>query len=256
MLENGQARLIPATELLTPIGTQPAVEPDPLVHELAEVLAEYVRVVAIHDEHSFYKALRKDLAGAMSSVWMWAPWTTNRLGQVLPLLQDAVQRGVNVTVFVRGDHDQTMRHPTAQAWLRRLVDAVPRVVRVHDMHQKIVIIDERVVFTGSLNPLSHNRTRDVMVVQQGHNFARKLLSHEHADQFADPPSTCGQCAQPTVELFRSGSRKLNFSWYWRCSISKCGWKQEVRLESDQPLGNRSPAGTTSFRGPIRDTNTS
>jgi len=240
MLENGQARLIPATELLTPIGAQPAVEPDPLVQELAQVLAEYVRVVAIHDEHSFYESLRKDLAGATSSVWIWAPWTTNRLGEVLPLLQDAVQRGVDMTVFVRGDHDQTMRHPTARAWLRRLTETVPRVVRVHDMHQKIVIIDERVVFQGSLNPLSHHRTRDVMVVQQGQYFARKLLSHEHAHQFADPPTVCGQCAQPTVELFRSGSRKLNFSWYWRCSISKCGWKQEVRLEPDRSPRSRSP----------------
>lgn len=239
MLQNGQAYLTPATELLTPIGAQPAVEPDPLVQELAQVLAEYVRVVAIHDEHSFYEALRKDLAGATSSVWIWAPWTTNRLGEVLPLLQDAVQRGVKVTVLVRGDHDQTMRHPTAQAWLQRLTEAVPRVVRVHDMHQKIVIIDERVVFQGSLNPLSHHRTRDVMVVQQGQHFARKLLSHEHAHQFADPPTACGQCAQPTVELFRSGSKRLNFAWYWRCSTAECGWKQEVRLGSDPSPRNHS-----------------
>jgi hypothetical protein len=240
MLENGQACLIPATELLTPIGAQPAVEPDPLVHELAQVLAEYVRVVAIHDEHSFYEALRKDLVGATSSVWIWAPWTTNRLGEVLPLLQDAVQRGVDVTVFVRGDHDQTMRHPTARAWLRRLTEAVPRVVRVHDMHQKIVVIDERVVFQGSLNALSHHRTRDVMVVQQGQHFARKLLSHEHAHQFAEPPPACGRCAQPTVELFRSASKRLNFPWYWRCSITKCGWKQEIRLGSERAPRSHSP----------------
>jgi phosphatidylserine/phosphatidylglycerophosphate/cardiolipin synthase-like enzyme len=240
MLAAGRARMIPATELLTPIGAQPALEPDPLVHELAQVLAEYVRVVAIHDEHSFYEALGKDLAAATSSVWIWAPWTTNRLGEVLPLLQDAVQRGVDVTVFVRGDHDQTMRHPTARAWLQRLTETVPRVVRVHDMHQKIVIIDEQVVFLGSLNPLSHHRTRDVMIVQQGQHFAQRLLSHEHAHQFAHPPKVCGQCAQPTVELFRSGSRKLDFSWYWRCSIIKCGWHQEVRLAPDRSPRSRSP----------------
>jgi hypothetical protein len=240
MLQDGHACLIPATELLTPIGAQPAVEPDPLVQRLAQVLAAYVRVVAIHDEHSFDEALRDDLARATSSVWIWAPWTTNRLGEVLPLLRDAVQRGVNVTVFVRGDHDQTMRHPTAQAWLRRLTETVPRVVRVHDMHQKIVIIDERVVFQGSLNRLSHHRTRDVMVVQQGQHFARKLLGHEHAHQFAHPPTVCGRCAQPTVELFRSGSRRLDDSWFWRCSVAQCEWKQEVPLGLDRSPRSQTP----------------
>jgi phosphatidylserine/phosphatidylglycerophosphate/cardiolipin synthase-like enzyme len=111
---------------------------------------------------------------------MWAPWVATRLKEILPLLQAAVQRGVEVVLFIRTDRDELMQQPSAQTWLQQVQQAVPRMVRYHKMHQKILVVDEQVTLLGSLNVLSHRDTREVMVVHEGRRFARKLLEHEHA----------------------------------------------------------------------------
>ena len=49
------------------------------------------------------------------------------------------------------------------------------------MHQKIVVIDEHTVLLGSLNSLSQSRSREVMLTIKGGHFARKILTHEHAE---------------------------------------------------------------------------
>ncbi|MEU3539161.1 phospholipase D-like domain-containing protein [Streptomyces paromomycinus] len=67
--------------------------------------------------------------------------------------------------------------------LRTIVDVV---VPMNVMHQKIAVIDERMVMLGSLNVLSQRWTREVMLTMRGAHFARKLLEHEHAAVFAAP----------------------------------------------------------------------
>lgn len=54
------------------------------------------------------------------------------------------------------------------------------------MHQRLDVIDERMVILGSLNSLSPSRSREFMLTIRGGHFAR-----------AGP-----QFAQPTVELSR------------------------------------------------------
>jgi phosphatidylserine/phosphatidylglycerophosphate/cardiolipin synthase-like enzyme len=88
---------------------------------------------------------------------------------------------------------------------------VPAVVEVYKLHQKIVVIDERVVLFGSLNTLSQSNSREVMLVMEGEHFARKLLDHEQAHAFAAPPR-CGECGNTTIVLHRN----IRQSWHWRC----------------------------------------
>lgn len=90
------------------------------------------------------------------------------------------------------------------------------MIPVNVMHQKLVVVDERLVFLGSLNALSQSRTREVMVLMDGAHFARRLLEHEHAEDFADPPR-CGECHDDQVDLRRN--RKLE--WHWHCHSRSC-----------------------------------
>ena len=65
-----------------------------------------------------------------------------------------------------------MHRPENQAWVEQLQAVASRTIRYHDMHQKIVIIDERVAWLGSLNTLSHSRTREIMLLHEGHQRPR------------------------------------------------------------------------------------
>ncbi len=200
---------------------------------LAEVLGRHVEVTDIQDERSFYSTFEDEIRKARASIWLWAPWVANRVRSILPLLREAVQRGVRVTVFIRDDTDQVQNTPKNQALIADLHAVVHTVVPVNVMHQKIVVIDEHTVMIGSLNTLSQHWTREVMVTMRGGYFARKILEHEHAELFAQPPK-CGRCGGSYIEL----RRRKNGTWYWRCYEASCkttptgrsnAWNKDIRL---------------------------
>jgi phosphatidylserine/phosphatidylglycerophosphate/cardiolipin synthase-like enzyme len=166
---------------------------------------------------------------------------------VLPVLAEAVHRGVTVVVFVRDPSDTIQKGDASQAYLAQLRQVATTVVEVHTMHQKIVVIDERLVLLGSLNVLSQSNSREVMLVMRGECFARKLLEHERARTFAQPPK-CEKCGSTKVDLRRTEAK----DWYWRCYAPKtqpkpdgkpdpCGWTCPV------DAGNRNSRKTAGAR---------
>ena len=218
MLRTRQARSVPATKLITPTPVTGLDHPvlGAFSSELAEILAEHVRVADIHDERSFYEVFSEYLNSARRSIWIWAPWTANRVRSLLPVLADAVGRGLQVTLFVRDPGDTLQGKSQHQQYLTDLRAVLSTVVEINVMHQKIIVIDEETVLLGSLNTLSQSWTREVMLVMRGGHFARKLLAHEHAADFATPP-TCGACNGTKVDL----RRRQSGEWYWRCYDPVC-----------------------------------
>jgi phosphatidylserine/phosphatidylglycerophosphate/cardiolipin synthase-like enzyme len=134
-----------------------------------------------------------------------------------------IERGVQVTIFTRPERAQPR-----ESWrerLRELRTIVPRAVTYANMHQKIVVVDCRITLLGSLNPLSHRDTREVMVEHEGQWFATKLLRHEHAEHFARPPQ-CGIC-KATAELRRAIPGHPGPAWSWRCGVRGCSWTKDA-----------------------------
>ena len=108
MLRARLARSVSATALITPTllaGTDVPPLLGPFSSELAEILAQHVHVADIHDERSFYDVFAGYLNSARNSIWIWAPWTATRVRSLLPVLADAADRGVRITLFVRDPRD-------------------------------------------------------------------------------------------------------------------------------------------------------
>jgi AAA domain/PLD-like domain len=237
LLGERRVRSVPATSLVVP----PDFEPANLGVEgrhLAEVLARHVEISDIHDERSFYDQFARLLSAAQYSVWLWSAWVASRVRTLLPLLKEAVDRGVQVTVFVRDPSDTLQKKKHFAEALAELRSVVPRVVEVNVTHEKAVVIDEHTVMFGSLNVLSQQRSREVMVTMRGRHWARKLLTHLHAEEFSRPPR-CGVCHGQQVDLRRKGSG----SWYWHCYSTACpehgkgryrGWARDVVLRPTRP----------------------
>lgn len=99
------------------------------------------------------------------------------------------------------------------------------------MHQKIVVIDRRTTMIGSLNALSHNRTREVMVVHDGRMFAERLLQHEYAHDLSKVPR-CAQCGS-TPEVRRY---KKDPPLWWYCTT--CRWLKAVMTSRSTTIGMR------------------
>ncbi|MEW2330616.1 AAA domain-containing protein [Micromonospora chersina] len=224
-------RTVPAERLITAPSVAELDRPalGEFGSELADILAQHVRVAEIQDEKQFYETFTEHLNSARHSIWMWATWTTNRTKSVAPVLADAIARGVQVIIFVRDARDHLQGTANAQQNLATLRAAGPIIVEMYKMHQKIVVIDERVVLLGSLNVLSQRQSREVMLVMEGTHFARKILEHEHAAQFRQPPPVCERCGSTTtIALHRPKE-----GWRWRCyariadpattRAATCGW---------------------------------
>lgn len=231
--EERKIRLLEATTLISPPTED--VTLGPFGSQLADVLARHVEVNAIDDELSFYETFTSRLAEARTSIWLWSPWVARRVQSLLPALKDAVDRGVRVTVFVRDPSDTLQQKESFAESLADLRAVVPTVVEVHMMHQKIVVIDEFIVMLGSLNTLSQSRTREVMLTLRGGHFARRVLKHEQAQEFSQPPR-CERCRQRQVDL----RRRRNGMWYWRCYNKNCPGRSDGRAWTmDVPSAGRS-----------------
>ncbi len=182
LLRSGQVRGLPATSLITPTTWEPA-NLGPEGSRLAEILARHVEISDINDERSFY-------------------------GQFGTLISQA-QHSIRITVFVRDRSDSLQQKRHFAEALAALRAVVPNVIEVHQTHEKVVVIDDRIVMLGSLNTLSQERSREVMITMRGHHWARKLLTDLHAEEFSKPPR-CGGCKGQQVDL-RCAS---DSSWYW------------------------------------------
>jgi hypothetical protein len=216
LLDDRQVRTLSAASLITP----PEWEPPRLGLEgarLAEVLARHVTITDVHDERSFYEQFAQLISQAQNSIWLWSAWVASRVRTLLPLLQAAVDRGVRVTIFVRDPSDPLQKKEHFTEALAALRAVIPHVVEVNVTHEKVIVIDDHTVMMGSLNALSQHRSREVMITMRGHHWARRLLTHLHAEEFSKPPR-CGACKGQQIDLRRSGSTG---PWYWHCYNKAC-----------------------------------
>lgn len=187
--------------------------------EATELLQQLVNVTDVHDERTFVDELERHLSEARRSIWMWPPWVTKRAAQVIPLIKTAVDRGVDVRLFIRPDRDKIMATPAAQRRLPDLYATRATVIRSDHEHRKIVVIDREVVLLGSLNALSNRpgSSREAMITMIGRAFAERLLTELHAELLGTL-KTCSSCSGP-MEVRRSGGRVADLFWHCRpCNV--------------------------------------
>ncbi|GAA4384130.1 hypothetical protein GCM10023088_52110 [Actinomadura verrucosospora] len=186
----GTVEVVSAREVLG--APEPAIEPGPRF-DVWDALRTYVKVVDLYDEDVLPAELLSYIKRAQHSIWIWSPWIGKRVHDFLPALEAAQNRGVKVRVLTR---------PAKQvaASLHNSLEAVRTRIRhvlcLWQEHQKLIVIDDQLVFMGSMNVLSHTGgsqgTRDIMTLIESRDFARHVLDHERADELSRMP-TCPEC---------------------------------------------------------------
>ncbi len=119
----------------------------------------------LYDERSFYHAFVDDLKDSKKSVIIESPFLTERrVLQFAKLLKKLKKRGVSVRINTRNPrhHDKTLE---IQAWkaIKVLRQNGAKVHIYDDMrHRKLAIIDDCILWDGSLNILSQARSKEIM----------------------------------------------------------------------------------------------
>ncbi len=89
--------------------------------------------------------------------------TNSRVSSLQTHIRGAIERGVRIYVLTRPVTERTRPEQQDYELIEKsLVAWGVRLLHKRSMHEKIVLIDGEVIWTGSLNPLSHRDTKEIM----------------------------------------------------------------------------------------------
>jgi hypothetical protein len=180
------------------------------------------RRIAMTQEH-FYPLLVRDLEAARERTVIYSPFMTpDRVGMLEPHLRGAVERGVRVCVVTKTpDERSTGQRETSRQIERTLDRWGVTVLHKFHMHEKLVFVDDEILWFGSLNPLSFTDTQEVMerrasraVVQDFERLLRldALLHAREANE-----DRCPVCGGELV----GAETRTGDPFYWRCLRADC-----------------------------------
>ena len=153
-----------------------------LFRKNAAVLSGDIRM---YDQESFYKAFEKDLLIAQNEVIIESPFiTTKRINALLPTFTKLLNRGVSITINTRdpSEHDMEYEYQATDSIVRLQLMGV-KVLYTVKHHRKLAIIDDKILWEGSLNILSHGDSCEVMRRTYSNDLAEGMLSFIGARQW-------------------------------------------------------------------------
>ncbi len=118
----------------------------------------------LFDQNTFYDAFLRDLQRAKSRVIIESPFITGkRMSALLPALQRLRRHNVTVIINTKPFEEHEVR------FQKQAIDAVGlmqdmgiEILMTGGHHRKLAIIDDDILYEGSLNILSQNESRELM----------------------------------------------------------------------------------------------
>ncbi|HBV96183.1 MAG: hypothetical protein JL50_06195 [Peptococcaceae bacterium BICA1-7] len=193
------------------------------------------------DEVSFFDCFIEDINNAKESIFGLAPYFGQyRWPTIEPHIRNALTRGVGVTL-VTPPISEAQNQTYVSKVIKNLRSLGAFVITASGLHGKDVIIDEGIVYTGSMNWSSHRGRIEIIHRIQAHDYARiclELLQAKHIRKAAvhDDGSirVCPYCNMPTHIV---NQRRQHGTWDFQalkvgCSNPEC--KDYLRNIDERP----------------------
>jgi AAA domain len=169
----------------------------------------------------FFEHLYSDLARATERVVIYSPFMTyERVGRLEPHLRAAVERGSEMWVITKPLEERSGDRGVYAEIEQSLRNWGMRLVHKKGMHEKLVIIDNEVLWQGSLNPLSFSATQEIMERRASHeivaDYARVLRLDALLAAYRTDETRCPYCGSEVV-----AAEGPSEPFYWRCVQAGC-----------------------------------
>ncbi len=118
----------------------------------------------LYDNETFYRAFTNDLRCAKRTIYIESPFiTTRRIDLLLPMIARLRLKGIRVTINTRcpDEHEGEYREQSHQA-VQAMQSIGVTVLFTVKHHRKLAIIDNEILWEGSLNILSYYDSCEVM----------------------------------------------------------------------------------------------
>lgn len=133
-------------------------------------------VSKLYDENDFYRAFEQDLRTARRRIIIESPFITKRrFYSVLPLLEQAMHRGITIVINTRSpDEHKSPMLEQAQECVGMLQQLGVMVLYTSGLHRKLAILDDT-TWEGSLNILSQVDSCEIMRRTQSREYTEQLV---------------------------------------------------------------------------------
>ena len=131
----------------------------------------------IFDRSNFHPVFSGDLSRAKRDILIVSPFVTlKRTHQIIRDLTPALSKKVKVRVITRPKEETGSRSLTAwEEAIRQLEAAGISLILKSGIHQKFSIIDQKIVWYGSINLLSYGSSEESMMRIESNNIAFELM---------------------------------------------------------------------------------
>lgn len=129
----------------------------------------------IFDHQNFQPVYENDLAIARKEIVIVSPFATKRrIQQASPLITAALRKQIKVVVMTRPVTDYK-DDKTLRAIFTELESMGLQIIFKPNIHQKFAIIDQSIVWYGSINLLGYGRSEESMMRLESANIACELM---------------------------------------------------------------------------------
>jgi ssDNA-binding Zn-finger/Zn-ribbon topoisomerase 1 len=259
----------------TVIDVEQVLELEPIEGELRrlgvelEVGSDAVRN-GLFRQQDFDKVFMSDIRNAKKSVAIFSGFvTTKRVGVYADLFRQKIAEGIPVRCVTRPPHRNGSMQEDGKVALQSLDEMGCIVDTRWRIHEKIVIVDESIVWFGSLNPLSHTASTDEMMVRlEGETPALQVAAFMAIERIKDKESAAGisvrkenpSCGSEAECGARATYRTGRYGPFWECE-DQCGWtenfsgrgkrKAEKKQLTDEELRALTAPECPEGHGPMR-----
>lgn len=139
----------------------------------------------LYNQDTFYSSFMRDLVRARKQVIIESPFLTlRRTNLLLPIITKLVRRGVTVIVNTKPfeEHDEILRD-TVHKSVSVLQNVGVQVLMTVGHHRKLAIIDDDVLWEGSLNILSQNDSCEIMRRIHSQDITKQTVQFLHLDRY-------------------------------------------------------------------------
>ncbi len=198
----------------------------------------------LFNQHDFEQVCMADLDRAQKGIAIFSGFVTEqRVAAYEALFRRKKAEGVAIRCVTRPPKNNGSI-PVEQG--KAALDGLEHMGCVVDtrgeIHEKVVVIDDAIVWFGSLNPLSHTaRTDEVMARIEGKDLALQIsifmaLDHGVRPDTAEGISTRAENPRCPICGARTSYRKGPYGPYWDCE--ECDWRERF----DRPRWQRKSSG--------------
>lgn len=138
------------------------------------------------DESRFYQFFIQDMAGCHQELIIESPFISlRRMKLLMPVFRKLINRGVRIHIITRDpkQHNHKYEQQAEQVITRFETLGIQVLVAKNSHHRKLAIIDRQILWEGSLNILSHTRSREIMRRMEGGGMAQEMFDFLGLNRF-------------------------------------------------------------------------